>query len=71
MVDKNSSDQLDLMLLREAIWGLEDKINSIIEALADIEADTIRFKRLATRSDFKLSELEKLKNQTSAEVRNE
>lgn len=32
------------MLLQESIWKIEDKLNTIIESLADHDADLIRIK---------------------------
>lgn len=41
--------KLSLMLLRESIWGIEDKLKTIIETQADHEADIIRLKRSQNR----------------------
>ena len=44
MVEKNNKHKLSLMLLREALWEVQDKIKTIIETQADHEADLIRLR---------------------------
>ena len=46
---KNKKQKLTLMLLRESIWGIEDKLKTIIETQADHEADIIRLKSISSR----------------------
>jgi len=45
---KSSDNQpkLTLLLLREAIWQIEDRVNVIVESVADQEAEVLRLKRL-------------------------
>jgi len=44
MNGKNNKQKLSLLLLREALWQIEDKLKIITEAQADHEADLIRLK---------------------------
>jgi hypothetical protein len=41
----NKEDDQNLLLLREELWKLEDKINILAESEADHEAELIRQKR--------------------------
>lgn len=36
---------MSLMLLQESLWKIEDKLNVIVECIADHEAELIRVKR--------------------------
>ena len=46
MVERTNKDRkLSLMLLRESLWQIEDKVNIILESIADHEAELIRHKR--------------------------
>ena len=56
--------QMTLMLLQESIWQLEDKINIILESIADHEAELIRLKRFTNLGLERLGRVEsqKLKN---------
>lgn len=39
-------ERINLILFRESIWELEDKVNVIMESIADQEAEAIRLRRL-------------------------
>ncbi|MBN4056940.1 hypothetical protein JYU19_01375 [bacterium AH-315-J21] len=42
----NKEDTLNLALLREELWKLEDKVSVVMESEADHEAELIRLKKL-------------------------
>ncbi|RKX31251.1 MAG: hypothetical protein DRP46_03765 [Candidatus Zixiibacteriota bacterium] len=42
---KNSNQKINLKLLQEALWNIEDKMKSYMESIADHEAELIRLKR--------------------------
>lgn len=42
----NNQPRMTLLLLREAIWQVEDRLNVIAESVVDQEAEIIRLKRL-------------------------
>lgn len=52
---------LELKLLKEAIWNIEDKINVFMESLADHEAEIIRLNRLSKLCFKRLQLFENLK----------
>jgi hypothetical protein len=56
--DCESSEKLNLMLLRESIWELDDKLNVIMESTADHEAEIVRFKRLISLLSDRVSKIE-------------
>ena len=59
MVNKSSDNgKINLMLLKETLWKVEDKINVILESIADHEAEQIRQKRLTNLILERLSKLE-------------
>jgi hypothetical protein len=60
MNEKNNKQKISLMLLREALWQLEDKIKVITETQADHEADLIRLKHSFTNILNHLKELQSL-----------
>lgn len=37
--------EMNFKLLREALWNLEDKLTTIMDSLADHEADLVRLRR--------------------------
>lgn len=55
---RKKGNELSLMLLQESLWGIEDKINVIVETIADHEAEVIRLKRLSQLFSGRLSTLE-------------
>ena len=59
---KSSDNQprMTLLLLREAIWQVEDRVNVILESVADQEADLLRLKRLSDLHAKRLESLEAL-----------
>ena len=47
MVESNYKKQkITLMLLQESLWKVEDRVNIILESVADHEAELLRQKRL-------------------------
>jgi hypothetical protein len=59
MVERTNKDRrLSLMLLRESLWQIEDKVNIILESVADHEAELIRHKRSIDSIAEKLIRLE-------------
>lgn len=42
----SKSHTFSLLLLQESLWGIEDKLNVIVESIADHEAEINRLKRL-------------------------
>jgi len=54
----NNKHKMTLMLLQESLWKIEDRINVILESLADHEADIIRIKRLNPQISHRLDVLE-------------
>ncbi|MCH9031193.1 MAG: hypothetical protein IIB00_02900 [candidate division Zixibacteria bacterium] len=50
--------KLTLLLLREAIWQIEDRVNVIVESVADQEAAVLRLKRLNELHTKRLESLE-------------
>ena len=63
MKEKNNkpNDKITLLLLQESLWGIEDKLNVIVESIADHDADIIRLKALQQLSSERLSNLESLR----------
>ena len=55
---RKKGNELSLMLLQESLWGIEDKINVIVETLADHEAEIIRLKRHNQLHSERLNTLE-------------
>lgn len=49
---------IDLILLKETMWKLEDQINVITESMADQEAELLRVKRLTDLISERLKKLE-------------
>jgi len=41
----NNGQKIDLRLLQEALWNIEDKMKSYMESIADHEAELIRLRR--------------------------
>ena len=71
MTTENHNKAMDLMLLREDIWKLEDKLNVILESQADQEAGLIRAKRLADLCINRLSRLEERISKPEQEEEND
>ncbi|MCP4603478.1 MAG: hypothetical protein GY847_23660 [Proteobacteria bacterium] len=67
----NNCRKINLMLLQESVWQVEDRMNVFIETLADQEAALIRLKGTVTTLDQRLNRLEKNRAQElSEEVNN-
>ena len=45
MEDENNKN-MELKLLKEAIWNIEDKLNVILEAITEHDAELIRLRQL-------------------------
>ena len=43
----NDSINIELKLLKEAIWNIEDKLNVLMESIANHETEIIQLKRLS------------------------
>ena len=54
----DSQPKLTLLLLREAIWQIEDRVNVLVESVADQEAEVLRLKRLNELHTKRLESLE-------------
>jgi len=50
--------KMKIMLLQESFWKVEDKMNIILESIADQEADVIRLKRLTSLLQERLGRVE-------------
>ncbi len=67
MVIKSNNDRkINLMLLKESLWKVEDKLNVILESIADHEAELIRLKRL---TDLGLERLGKVETQLGKNIK--
>lgn len=42
---EDNQERINLMLVQESLWKVEDKVNVFLESIADHEADLIRLKR--------------------------
>ena len=57
----NESDnqrRIDVMLIKESVWKVEDRLNVISESIVDQEAELIRLKRLVDLALERLGKLE-------------
>ena len=54
----NSQPQMTLLLLQEAIWQVEERLNVITESVVDQEAEIIRLKRLCDLHSRRLESFE-------------
>jgi len=43
---KRNTTTMELKLLSESIWNIEDKVNVILESITDHEIELLRLKRL-------------------------
>lgn len=57
--EPNNNRKMTDMLLQESVWKVEDKVNVILESMADQEAEVIRLKRHMTQVLERLAEIEK------------
>lgn len=59
MVDKSDNqERINLMLVQESLWKVEDKVNVFLESIADHEAELIRLKRSVNWMKRRLEVLE-------------
>jgi hypothetical protein len=56
--DANKHRRLNLMLIQELLWKLEDKINVILESIADHEAELIRHRQNIDAYSARIGKLE-------------
>jgi hypothetical protein len=56
--DANKHRRLNLMLIQELLWKLEDKINVILEGIADHEAELIRHRQNIDAYSARIDKLE-------------
>lgn len=63
---RSDSDKVDVILLQESFWKLEDKLEVFVESLADLEAEVIRLKRAVKLIEQRLDneEQNRYQNQT-------
>lgn len=47
-----------IMLLKESLWKVEDRLNIILESIADHEAEIIRLKQHSRLSSERLGKIE-------------
>lgn len=66
-----SRKKLDDMLLHETVWKIEDKMNIMLESIADHEAELIRLKRLINLSLQRLARLESQASKRITKTKNE
>ncbi len=60
------------MLLKESLWKVEDRLNVILESIADHEAELLRLKRLSNLSLERIGKIEsRLGNKFKRDVENE
>ncbi|MEZ5357202.1 MAG: hypothetical protein R3F48_13535 [Candidatus Zixiibacteriota bacterium] len=59
-MDNNSCEKgkMAIMLLKEAIWKVEDRLNVILESIADHEAEIIRLRQHSHLSSERLTKIE-------------
>ncbi len=57
-IKSNNEPKLNLMLLKESLWKVEDKLNVILESIADHEAELIRLKRRTNLSLERIGKVE-------------
>ena len=68
--DLDEQKRVTVLLLQESIWQLEDKLNVILESIADQEAEVVRLKRLSNLMSDRLSKLEARQNHGSHSISN-
>lgn len=64
---RNDPGKVDLMLLQESFWKLEDKLEVFVESLADLEAEVIRLKRAVKLIEQRLESLEQARCRIQAQ----
>ena len=59
-MDNNSleNSKMALMLLKESLWKVEDRLNIILESIADHEAEIIRLKQHSRLGSERLAKIE-------------
>ena len=60
MVYENNTN-MELKLLKEAIWNVEDKLNVILEAITEHESEFARLRKITNLCLHRLVSLEKQK----------
>lgn len=59
MTEETNDKDMEIRLLREAIWNIEDTLNILSQSNADHEAELIRLTRMANLYSLRLSRVEK------------
>ncbi len=68
----NNTGKINLMLLKESLWKVEDRLNVILESIADHEAELLRLKRLSNLSLERIGKIElRLGNKLKKDIENE
>ena len=62
--ESDTQKRIDMMLIRESVWKIEDRLNVISESIVDQEADLIRLKRLVDLALGRLGKLEAARTKT-------
>lgn len=62
--ESDNQKRIDMMLIRESVWKIEDRLNVISESIVDQEADLIRLKRLVDLALERLGKLEAARTKT-------
>ena len=70
-MENENTNGLDLKLLEERIWNVDDKLNIALESQADLEADFIRMKQRISRSIERLDRLEQEAKRGEKEVKDD
>ena len=58
--ERINQPRMTLLLLQEAIWQVDDRVNVILESVADQEAELLRVKRLSDLHSQRLEFLESI-----------
>ena len=61
-MEQENNANMELKLLKEAIWNVEDKLNVILEAIAEHKAELIRLRQLTNLCLQRLARLETQSN---------
>jgi len=56
--EANKEERMNLALLREELWKLEDKVSVVMESEADHEAEIIRLKKLFVLVNDRITSLD-------------
>ena len=62
----NDKRRISLMLVQESLWKVEDKLNVILESVADHEAELIRLRHLVNLITERIRALESCSKRSAA-----